>query len=380
MRFFLCRHCEQSCAIQEALTFLPCFAALAMTAFLYLLKIMLLFLSPLRKDLIGEIFKWSYSVNHSLSQFKTIGFIMSPSLGDALFSMIIPYNLQRHGYKVTVFNNFLYALRPWFPDADIQPWPDINTCRDRLKSFDLLLYVYQYNDKRLLSREWHPNVVFLNEYSLYHRSISMADIQVAVCKELFGLTDVLRGNGMLQHPDSRFRCKPRQVAIHPTGASQDKYWLSNKFATLAEQLKQRGYEPVFIVSPKEKEQTRWILDHNLNQIEPTSIDGVAQCIYESGWFIGSDSGLGHLASSFGIPTVTLMARHSINRRWRPSFAPGKVLLPSIPLLFKTWKIKYWKYFVSVKNVLNAFEQLTQEHPANPPNSMEVSVKKFEVCK
>ncbi|HVV69874.1 MAG TPA: glycosyltransferase family 9 protein [Gammaproteobacteria bacterium] len=301
---------------------------------------------------------------NALKSAKHIGFIMSPSLGDALFSMIIPHNLNRHGYRVTVFNNFLYALRSWFPDADIQPWPQIEVSREILKSFDLLLYVYHYNDKKLHAKEWHPNIVFLNDYPVYHRAISMADIQIAICKELFSLSEVQHNNGMLRHPDAKFRSKPRQVAIHPTGASPDKHWLPKKFVALAEQLQTRGFDPIFLVSPKEKELTSWVLDHGLKRIEPTSIDVVAQHIYESGWFIGSDSGLGHLASSLGIPTITLMARHSICRRWRPSFAPNKVLLPPFPMLFKSWKAKYWKHFVSVQSVLKAFLQLTQEHPVS----------------
>ncbi len=296
-----------------------------------------------------------------LTQIKSIGFIMSPNLGDALFSMIIPENLRRNGFKATVFNNYLYALRSWFPQADIQPWPDPATSRETLKSFDLLLYVYRYNDKRIQARQWHPQIMFLDDYSMYHKQISMADIQISICKELFGLSHVERSNGMLRNTDDRFRFYPQRVAIHPTASSLNKHWLPKKFVSLANQLQQQGYEPVFIVSPKEAQQATWIRDSGLTMIEPSSINVIAQYLHESGWFIGNDSGIGHLASSLGIPTVSLMSRKSVMLRWRPSLAPGKVLLPSMPLLLKSWKKNYWKYFVSVERVFNTFEQLTKEY-------------------
>lgn len=307
-----------------------------------------------------------------ISNAEKIGFMMSPSLGDALISMIISNNLRQNGYEITVFNNFLYELRGWFPDNHIQPWPALEDSRAILEKFDLLVYVYDYNDKEIQAEKWHPNVIFLDNFPINHHPISLCDIQVAICKEFFGVKNPIRSNGMLQGPDNRFRSKPQQVAIHPTASSPDRFWLPSKFVALAKQLTHQGYQPVFMVSPKEKEMTSWIQENNLQCLNPTSIDAIAQFIYESGWFIGNNSGLGHLASSLGIPTVILMSRRSLCKRWTPGFAPAKTLLPSIPLLFRSWKMNYWKYFVSVADVLEAFRQICIEHPiAVHMNELEV---------
>ena len=88
-----------------------------------------------------------------------------------------------------------------------------------------------------------------------------------------------------------------------------------------------------------------------------SLDALAQLIYESGWFIGNDSGIGHLASNLGIPTVSLIHRRKTMLRWRPDWAPGEALLPWMPLLLHALKERGWKYFISVNQVLKAFERL-----------------------
>ena len=297
----------------------------------------------------------------NLSSVKNIAFVMSPRLGDSLLAMVVVHNLQRNNYAVTVFSNHLYALRQWFPADTIKPYPDEASAKEVLKPFDLLLHSYPH-DVLFQANQWHPFVVAFDNYPLYHRCESMLDLQIAVCKEMLNLSDVVRSNGLAAPPGLQFRNNHKRVVIHPTAHMKVRYWLPNRFIQLANQLKTQAYNPVFVVAPPEQKDVPWIKENNLTEMVPANLDELARWIYESGWFIGNDSGVGHLASNLGVPTLTLMQRRKLKIRWRPSWAPGIALLPAIPLLLKNWKERYWKYFISVSRVMKSFKQLTQRYP------------------
>lgn len=308
----------------------------------------------------------------SLQSVKSIAFVMSPRLGDCLISMVVTHNLRRKGFKVTTFNNYLAALRGYFPEEDIQPYPDKSVGRDILSQYDLLIYMADYN-VAFESDKWHPKIVILDDYALYHRPMNMVDIQLAVCREIFGLTDLVRMNGCIAPPHLKFRANLNRVVIHPSGSHITKKWLPERFITLAQQLQTQGYEPVFVIAPAEKEEFSWITQHGFTYVADPAMDFLPQFLYESGWFIGNDSGVGHLASTLGIPTLTLLSRKSVKRRWRPGWAPGEALLPWMPLLLRSWKKNYWKYFISVARVMQTFNKMTAQHSppsaAKPQNSV-----------
>jgi heptosyltransferase III len=85
-------------------------------------------------------------------------------------------------------------------------------------------------------------------------------------------------------------------------------------------------------------------------------------ICESGYMIGNDSGIGHLASCLGLPTVTICRSEQNGRFWRPSWAPGKLITPYkwIPnLKGLRWRDQHWKTWISVRRVLDNFLSLAQ---------------------
>lgn len=306
----------------------------------------------------------------SLESVKSIAFVMSPRLGDCLISMVVTHNLRRNGFKVTAFNNYLAALRNYFPEEDIQPYPDESVGREILSQYDLLIYMADYN-VAFESDQWHPKIVILDDYALYHRAMSMVDIQLAVCREIFGLTDLVRTNGFKAIPGLKFRSHLNRVIIHPSASHITKLWLADRFITLAQCLKVLGYEPIFVIAPTEKDQFAWIPQHGFTYVADPALDFLPKFLYESGWFIGNDSGVGHLASTLGIPTISLFSRKSVKRRWRPGWAPGETLLPWLPLLLRRWKENYWKYFISVSRVMRTFNKMTAAY--TPPKSYEKEI-------
>ncbi len=292
----------------------------------------------------------------SLTSVKSIAFVMSPRLGDSLLAMIVVNNLRRNGYQVTVFSNYLLGLQRWFPEVCIKPYPEAAHGKEVLLTFDLLLHSYP-RDVLFQAEQWHPRVVVLDHFLLYRQQISMVAIQMAVCSELLALADVVSDNGLIAPPGLQLRADRQRIIIHPTASEPSKCWLPNRFIALGTQLQLRGYQPEFVIAPTEKSQVSQIEQQGFTITTTDSLDNLAQYLYGCGWFIGNDSGIGHLASNLGIPTVSLMQRRKIMQRWRPDWAVGEVVLPWMPLIIRPLKERGWKYFITVNQVLNAFERL-----------------------
>ena len=93
-----------------------------------------------------------------------------------------------------------------------------------------------------------------------------------------------------------------------------------------------------------------------------NLDFLAQYIYESGYLIGNDSGLGHLASALGVPTLTFCRRKTWANMWAPSFSKGIVVTPSsiIPnIRGLRLRDRHWKTFITLGMARRAFERLVQ---------------------
>lgn len=303
----------------------------------------------------------------SLTSVKTIGMIIYPSLGDSLVFMILAHNLRRNGFKVTVFNNFLTTLRSYFPEEDPQPYPTEETARANLaKLFDVLIYTHHEIIPAELKND--PQACVLEDYKLFHQTpMLMVDIMASVCQGVFGLAHVVKSNGFKIHGELEFRKHHHRVIIHPSASIPMRQWAVQRFIALAHQLKKHNYEPVFVIAAYEQPQFTWIAEQGFTMVANPSIEALPQLFYESGWFIGNDSGVGHLASNIGIPTITLATGKGKTLRWRPGWTYGTALFPHIPLIRGKWKRSYWKYCISVSRVMRAFTQLTKTDYASSRN-------------
>jgi heptosyltransferase-3 len=109
----------------------------------------------------------------------------------------------------------------------------------------------------------------------------------------------------------------------------------------------------------ERERSRW--EQRADPLPPlrsfASSAQLAEWLYESGWFIGNDSGVGHLASALGIPTLTIFRRRGVAQRWRPGFTAGVIVLPSWWVPTARLKERWWRESISVRRVIKAFSGL-----------------------
>ena len=306
-------------------------------------------------------------------------FFCHNGLGDGVNCLVLSNNLYINGYSVDTFQNTIGSMQNWFPHLPVFSYPDISKIDEILQSYDLICVVQNDssdfvkkliqegkkqnpNKIKVLYLYPSPNIIYEKYYTdcLTNPKLSIAANMRIVAEKVLLLPKITCSNGFSPPQPLILRKNMQTVAIHPTSARATRNWEKTKFVQLAKNLKQKGYEIVFI--PGKEEISNWEDVKNLgfSVLDFNSLDELAQFLYQCGFFIGNDSGLGHLASALGIPTVTVCRRAAWAKMWAPSFQTGIVITPP------TWipnisglrlRDKHWKKFISVSKVLKGFEQL-----------------------
>ncbi len=282
-------------------------------------------------------------------------------LGDGLIALVLSNNLQRNGYEVDTFHPSLTGLQSFFPHLPIFSFPE------KVGEYDHYFVIYEKTPWMLRVLEecprdslkiLNPIATLKNDYPYWEVGRFQGDKPFATnlyiyCRDILKLKETVRDNGIIGKDGRKY---PKRVVIHPTSSRPGKNWPREKFLELADKLKKEGYEPVFCVSPKEK--AEWPEGRDFPNLAE-----MAQFVCESGYMVGNDSGIGHLASSFGLPTVTICRSPLAGNFWRPAWAHSEILYPPqwVPNL-KGLRLrdKYWKSWISVNRVLSAWRTLQQE--------------------
>ncbi|MBM3208460.1 MAG: glycosyltransferase family 9 protein, partial [Chlamydiae bacterium] len=177
------------------------------------------------------------------------------------------------------------------------------------------------------------------------------------CREILNLEFFSKSNGIIATKNLKHRKYIKRIIIHPTSSRDGKNWPKEKYIQVMQKLLKKGLDPKIIVHGSEREEWKEYLEFCP---EFTSLSELSAYVYESGVMIGNDSGIGHLASCLGIPTVTICRSKMASLFWRPSWSEGIVLYPSsiVPnIKGLRWRDKYWKSFVFVPQVLAAVNKL-----------------------
>lgn len=300
------------------------------------------------------------------TQPRRVALLLSSALGDSLVFCVVAHNLQRQGASVCVFGDQAVLLKAWFPDVDVAATPGREALPALLAEFDLVLQLH--TDRPFADVvECHPNVRVLSHVLNAPSADAIATRLADVCRSEWSIDDPVRSNGLRAPEGLVPRRHANRVVIHPTASTSDKCWLPSRFIRLGKALRQAGFDPQFVLAPNERAAWKVIEQEGMSMPVFASLSDVAALIYESGWFIGNDSGIGHLASNLQIPTLSLFMRRGIARTWRPDFGPGKVLVGGSYIPTGRLKERYWKYALSVRAVMKAFAQLRAEvgEPAAP---------------
>lgn len=291
--------------------------------------------------------------------------------------MMIPaYHLMQQGYLVTVYHDQPDLLQPLFPQAFFSVYPKTSDFEKSFQRYELLLVENDHSERawtlsRLRDAHKLPSLTFLfptaskHSYTsqdyLFNNTIPMATNLQHVCQQLLHIQAATKDNGLLL-PHGTKHLYPHRVALHPTSKDPRRNWKQTQFVALADKLKALGYTPCFVLNEQEKAPWEPLGAYGYSLFIFSSLSTLSLFLYESLALIGNDSGLGHLASNLGIPTLTLSGNPKRVRLWRPDWALGRVVTPPFPLPnFKgirwNFREKYWQNFVTVDTVLKNFNKL-----------------------
>lgn len=309
---------------------------------------------------------------------KQIAIMCCGGIGDSLLMMIAAHQFKEEGYAVTLFGESTELIAPLFTGYHFLPkvsFADEAALEARLKPFDRVIV---QNDHSALAyaffklRERNPQLPILFFFPtfcpraragdfLFNRQQPMATNIAQATASLLKKTAV-KTNGLLGPTGKEHRRHLRRVVIHPTSKKKDTVWKKSSYLHVAKRLQQQQFSVAFAVSPAERKEWLFAEKRGIDLPLLPTLRDVAAYFYESGFFIGNDSGMGHLASNLNIPTLTVSGHLKWVQLWRPDWSLGVLAVPCFPLPnFKGigWRFreKHWSCFVSVKRVLKAFSLL-----------------------
>jgi len=277
-------------------------------------------------------------------------------LGDSLIEMVFAQNALRCGYQTTIYSNVLIPLAAWFPHHRIVPLLASELMEAELAGYDRIISTHL--PALPLSQQTLDRWVSYEQ--MCHNDRTMVENLMAISCRFFATDNPTADNGIVA-PDGFVRRRfSNRVCIHPTSAEVHKNWLPERFLQLARRLAVAGFDIFFIMSAKELVLWQPIINDDFPLQGFADIADCAGFIYESGYFIGNDSGGAHLASCLGTPTVSIHGRKKKSRKWRPGWGESEVVTPMVNLIGSFLRQRYWKYFLPVISVERGFFKLVRK--------------------
>ena len=302
-------------------------------------------------------------------------------LGDGINCLVLSNNLQLNGWKVDTYQNTIGSMQSWFPHLPVQSYPPLSELPRILNTYEWFFVVQNDSDpfvlqlinegkrrfpERLKVIYLYPSPHIASEpyYSdcLTEYNLSVAENFRLFCERILHLPKISKSSGLIPPHHLVHRKFPKRVAIHPTSARLSRCWPREKFIQLALYLKGIGYEVVFLPGGiKEKEEWKEVEAMGFEIPIFSTLDLLASFLYESGYLIGNDSGLGHLASALHIPTMTFCRGKRQAQMWGPSFSKAVVLTPSVwvpNIKGLRLRDRYWKHCISLAMARRGFDRLS----------------------
>ena len=297
-------------------------------------------------------------------------------LGDGVISLVLSNNLHLNGWHVDTYQNMIGPMQKWFPHLPVIPYPSIQMMEQILHQYewffvvhndtsefiqklivegkrrfpDQIKVIYAYPSKRIVHEPYYQDAQI-------DPSKPFAESLRLFCEQILHLPKSTRSNGFIPPAELRHRFNQQRVVIHPTSSRSGKNWTKEKYVEVARALKAKGYEPVWIIGPQERDDWDGC---GFEMPEFLTLDALARFIYESGYLIGNDSGMGHLASFLNVPTLTVTRRKALARLWGPSYSNSIIVTPNpwIPNISGLrLRDRHWKKWISTHKVLRAFDRL-----------------------
>lgn len=270
-----------------------------------------------------------------------ISVVCSPGLGDAVILQIVSHHLQKAGFEVTTVTNHRFGRWVdgyWFsrtlgsPDAIyLQHGNDPKSYE--IQKLGIPLYIFYGSYKESKHGPLDPKRDYVCDLNLP----MVANVQRAL-QHQFGIA-AAKENGFSPPKGLVHRKHSKRVLIHKTSGNTARNWPEDNFQTIAKWLQSKGFNPVYLS-------------------EFGNLEELTSYIYESGYFLGNDSGPGHIASCLAIPNLIIGRDEKHMRHWRPGWELGEIVVPPrwVPN-FKHFRLRetLWKRFITPKKVIKSLE-------------------------
>ena len=293
--------------------------------------------------------------------------ISSEGIGDGLLMMIAAYHLQKAGYDVTMIHPHLHELSSWFPKITF------HTKYENLASYAKI--IVQNNNssfmqtlKNLRKQQKIANIsIFYTDFqekkhgtlhpldAIFDVSIPMADNIASATSHLLS-TNYSKETTLVIPPGCSKNKHNKRVVMHPLSRKK-LHWPQKKFIKLAEKIQRKGFTISFVMSPEERKKWLFVEKYNIEVPLLFSLNDLAKYLYESFYFIGHDSGPGHLASLLDLPSIILAPSCKLMKLWQPGWRRANIALPSSWFLNIKGlrKENYWPYLISTSHVFKIFK-------------------------
>jgi hypothetical protein len=277
-------------------------------------------------------------------------------LGDNLIEMVLVENARRAGFRATMYSDVLGSLTTWFPFHRIFPSLPLERMEEELRDYGCIL---EPKPPRMplcpaICSRW------IDYGRMYRDDRSQVRNMMAISRQVFNIGTATATIGIVPPEHLTYRRHADRVCIHPTSAETSKNWLPQRFLHLGRRLAASGFRVAFIMSRGECAQWRPVIGEAFPLHGFADVAECAAFLYESGYFIGNDSGGGHLASCLGIPTLSIHGRKGKAVRWRPDWGAVEVVTPRINLIGSFLRQHYWKYMLPVGSVERGFFRLVRK--------------------
>jgi hypothetical protein len=324
-------------------------------------------------------------------------------LGDGLVSLVISQNLYLNGICVDTFHpKSLSELQAWFPKLPIKPFPSEDEIPALLAEYDRIFVSYDESSSFIMElilqgkafeqtqlqrqlqthgheqekKNFKKKIFVLNPCpsrkighqpyfsdAKFSPNSSVVENFSSFCEKILLLPKITKENGIVPPKDEQipmqFQKEKKRIILHPASAKESKNWPIEKYLKLAKKLQKKGFSPCFVVHEKERKKYLFVEEHKIPLISFSSLEDLAHFVYESGAFIGNDSGIGHLASCLNLPTISIFRNHRSAKLWHPGWGKNQSVFPPAWILniggFR-FRDKYWKKCISVKKVFKEFTE------------------------
>lgn len=265
-----------------------------------------------------------------------IAVVCAPGVGDALILHIVSHHLTLAGFEVVTVTPHRFGR--WLSDYQFGQATNCdaiflqydNTPRSKeLHALEKPVYTFYGSHREGKHAPLRPGYDFVADLNK-----TMVDNVVASLQTLFSIPATSE-NGLKPPSELVHRRHRKRVLIHDTSGNVERNWPRKKFEAVATWLHSKGYEPSFL--------PRF-----------ATLEELTSFIYESGFFLGNDSGPGHIASCLNIPHLIIGREERHMRHWRPGWLKGEILVP--PGWVPNWKgfrirEKNWKSFITSNSVI-----------------------------